>query len=148
VLVYEPGIAVESVEQVEGNVEFRGYRGRVESGSGVRVKLKIADDCPLGVHGMRLRTAAGISEYQRFNVGPFATVEEEERSPQQGRNDKPASAQAVALNSTVLGRMIEPTDVDTYRIEAKQGQRISAEIEAVRLGVESGIPDLHLSVLD
>src|SRR4029079_1021898 len=37
VLVYEPGITVESVELVEGNVEFRGYRGRVESGAGVRV---------------------------------------------------------------------------------------------------------------
>lgn len=148
VLVYEPGITVESVEQVEGNVEFRGYRGRVESGSGVRVKLKIADDCALGVHGMRLRTAAGISEYQRFNVGPFATVEEDERSPRDGRNDKWEAAQAVPLNSTVLGRMIEPTDVDTYRLDVKQGQRISAEIEAVRLGVESGIPDLHLAVLD
>jgi hypothetical protein len=148
VLVYEPDITVESVEAVEGNVEFRGYRGRVESGSGVRVKLKIADDCPFGVHGMRLRTAAGISEYQRFNVGPFATVEEAEVSPRDGRNDKRESAQAVPLNSTVLGRMIEPTDVDVFRIEAKQGQRISAEIEAIRLGVESGIPDLHLSVLD
>ncbi|MBC7821643.1 MAG: PPC domain-containing protein, partial [Planctomycetaceae bacterium] len=148
VLVYEPGITVESVELVEGNVEFRGYRGRVESGAGVRVKLKIADDCPLGVHGMRLRTAAGISEYQRFNVGPFATVEEDERSPRDGRNDKRESAQTVPANSTVLGRMIEPTDVDTFRVEAKQGQRLSAEIEAVRLGVDQGIPDLHLSVLD
>lgn len=148
VLVYEPGITVESVEQVEGNVEFRGYRGRVESGSGVRVKLKIADDCPLGVHGMRLRTAAGISEYQRFCVGPFETIEEDERSTRDGRNDKREAAQAVPLNSTVLGRMIEPTDVDTFRIDIQQGQRISAEIEAIRLGVDSGIPDLHIAVLD
>jgi hypothetical protein len=148
VLVYEPGITVESLEQIEGNVEFRGYRGRVESGSGVRVKLKIADDCPLGVHGMRLRTAAGISEYQRFNVGPFETVEEGELSTRDGRNDKRESAQSVPLNSTVLGRMIEPTDVDLFRVEAKQGQRISAEIEAVRLGVDQGIPDLHLAVLN
>ena len=147
VLVYEPGITVESVEMIEGNVEIRGYRGRVEAGSGVRVKLKIADDCLLGVHGMRLRTAAGISEYQRFVVGPFATIEEEERTPQV-RNDKRESAQAIPLNSTVLGRMIEATDVDLYRIEAKQGQRLSAEIEAVRLGVEQGIPDLHIAVLD
>ncbi len=147
VFVYEPGITVESIESVEGNVEFRGYRGRVESGSGVRVKLKIADDCPLGVHGLRLRTAAGISEYQRFSVGPFATIEEDERS-QQARNDKRETAQAVALDSTVLGRMMEPTDVDLYRLEAKQGQRLSAEIEGVRLGVDQGIPDLHLSLLD
>lgn len=147
VLVYEPGITVESVESVEGNIEIRGYRGRVEAGSGIRVKLKIADDCPLGVHGMRLRTAAGISEYQRFSVGPFATIEEDERS-QQARNDKRETSQAVPLDSTVLGRMMDPTDVDLYRIEAKQGQRLSAEIEAVRLGVDQGIPDLHLSLLD
>jgi hypothetical protein len=147
VLVYEPGITVESVGLIEGNVEIRGYRGRVEAGSGVRVKLKIADDCPLGVHGMRLRTAAGISEYQRFSVGPFATIEEDERT-QQARNDKRETAQAVPLNSTVLGRMMDPTDVDLFRIEAKQGQRLSAEIEAVRLGVDQGIPDLHVSVLD
>ena len=147
VLVYEPGITVESVELVDGNVEVRGYRGRVEAGAGVRVKLKIADDCPLGVHGMRLRTAQGISEYQRFAVGPFATIEEEERT-QQVRNDKRETAQAVPLNSTVLGRMLDATDVDLFRIEAKQGQRLSAEIEAVRLGVDQGIPDLHLAVLD
>ncbi len=147
VLVYEPGITVESVEMIEGNVEMRGYRGRVEAGSGVRVKLKIADDCSLGVHGMRLRTAAGISEYQRFSVGPFATIEEEERT-QQARNDKRETAQAVPLNSSVLGRMMDPTDVDLYRFEAKQGQRLSAEIEAVRLGVDQGIPDLHIAVLD
>ncbi len=148
VLVYEPGITVESIESVEGNIEIRGYRGRVEAGSGIRVKLKIADDCPLGVHGIRLRTAAGISEYQRFCVGPFATVEEDERSQRDGRNDKREAAQAVPLNSSVLGRMIEPTDVDLYRIEAKQGQRLSAEIEAVRLGVDQGIPDLYIAVLD
>ena len=147
VLIYEPGITVESIESVEGNVEIRGYRGRVEAGSGIRVKLKIADDCPLGVNGLRLRTAAGISEYQRFSVGPFATIEEDERSTQ-ARNDKHETAQPVPLNNTVLGRMMDPTDVDLYRIEAKQGQRLSAEIEAVRLGVDQGIPDLHIAVLD
>ena len=147
VLVYEPGITVESLEFLEGNVEIRGRRDRVEAGSGVRVKLKIADDCSLGVHGLRLRTASGISEFQRFVVGPFASIDEEERTPQV-RNDKRESSQTVPLNSTVLGRMIDPTDVDMYRIEAKQGQRLSAEIEAVRLGVDQGIPDLHIAVLD
>ncbi|MFM9962999.1 MAG: pre-peptidase C-terminal domain-containing protein [Planctomycetaceae bacterium] len=147
VLVYEPGITVESIEAIEGNIEIRGYRGRVEAGAGVRVKLKVADDCPLGVHEMRLRTATGLSEFQRFVVGPFATIEEDERT-QQARNDKRETSQPVPLNSTVLGRMMDPTDVDLFRIEAKQGQRLSAEIEAVRLGVDQGIPDLHLSLLD
>ena len=37
--------------------------------------------------------------------------------------------------------------MDYYKIDVKQGQRISAEIVAVRLGVEQGIPDLHLTLL-
>ena len=147
ILIYEPGITVESLELIEGEVEIRGRRNRVESGAAVRVKLKIADDCTLGVHGMRLRTASGISEYQRFQVGPFATVDEAEQR-REARNDSRDAAQAVELNSTVLGQMHEPTDVDYYRIEAKQGQRLSAEIEGIRLGVDQGIPDLHLSLFD
>lgn len=147
VLLYEPGITVESVELLEGNVESRGRRDRVEAGSGVRVKLKIAGDCELGVHRMRLRTATGISEFQRFLVGPFPVIDEEERT-RDNRNDTLETAQPVSLNNTLLGRMMDPTDVDFYRIEAKQGQRVSAEIEAVRLGVDQGIPDLHLSLLD
>ncbi|MDB5388122.1 MAG: hypothetical protein JWM11_3768 [Planctomycetaceae bacterium] len=145
ILVYEPGITVESLELLEGNVEIRGRRNRVEKGSAIRVKLKIAEDCELGIHGMRLRTATGISEYQRFVVGPFATIEEAEQS-RETRNDTRETAQTVPLNGTVLGRMFEPTDVDLFRIEAKQGQRLTAEIEAVRLGVDQGIPDLHLAL--
>ncbi len=30
----------------------------------------------------------------------------------------------------------------------KRGQRVSAEIEAARLGVDRGIPDLHLAIYD
>src|SRR5258708_27863632 len=44
--------------------------------------------------------------------------------------------------------MMEPADIDLFRIEARKGQRLSAEIEAARLGVERGIPDLHLAILD
>lgn len=148
VLIYEPGITVESIEPIDGDVQIVGYRGRSETGAGIRVKLKVSDDCPLGVHGMRLRTANGVSDYQRFCVGPFETVEEGERSTRDNRNDKREAAQVVPLNSTILARMIDPTDVDVFRVEAKQGQRLTAEIEAVRLGVDSGIPDLHLSLLD
>ena len=148
VLVYEPGITVESLELMEGDIEVRGRRNRVEKGSGIRVKMKIADDCELGLHGLRLRTATGISEYQRFFVGPFPIVDETEQQQRQPRNDGRDAAQPIFPNSTVLGGMQEPTDVDYYRVELKQGQRFSAEIEATRLGVDRGIPDLHVSLLD
>ena len=146
VLMYGPGITVESVEALEGEVQISGRKEKVESGTRVRVRLKLADDCPLGAHGLRLRTANGLTDYQRFFVGPFPTVEEDEQN--QKRNDKRDAAKVVPFNSTVLGRMNEQTDVDLFQIEVKQGQRISAEIEATRLGVDRGLPDLHLAVLD
>jgi hypothetical protein len=147
VLFYEQGIAVESIEPLSGEVLVAGRRGRVEPGMQVRVRLRLADDCPLGSHGMRLRTAFGVSDYQRFSVGPFPTVDEDEQPPLR-RNDKRETAKAVQLDTTVHGRMNDPTDVDLYQITAKRGQRISAEIEAARLGVERGVPDLHLTILD
>ena len=146
VLLYEPGMTVETIETVlEGDVN--GRTAKIDQGTRIRVRLAIAADCPLGLHGMRLRTAHGISDYQRFFVGPFPTIEEAETA-RRVRNDKPETAQPVPLNSTVLGRMIEAADIDVFRIEAKKGQRLSAEIEAARLGVERGIPDLHLAILD
>ncbi|MEY4180543.1 MAG: hypothetical protein RLY70_4117 [Planctomycetota bacterium] len=145
VLLYEPGMVAESIEVVEGEIESNGRKERVEAGTRVRVRLKVADNCVLGGHGIRLRTANGLSDYQRFFVGPFPTVLEDEqpRTP----NDKPETAKPVSLNSTILG-MVSNTDVDLFRVEAKKGDRLTAEIEAARLGVERGLPDLHLSLLD
>ncbi len=145
VLLYEPGLVVESLEVIEGEIESNGRKERVESGTRVRVRLKVSDECVLGGHGLRLRTANGLSDYQRFFVGPFPTVLEDEqpRMP----NDKLETAKSIPLNTTVLG-VVNNTDVDVYRIEAKKGDRLSAEIEAARLGVERGLPDLHLSLLD
>jgi hypothetical protein len=146
VMLYGPGITVESIEFLEGEVEVNGRKERVEPGTRVRVRLKLADDCPLGAHGMRLRTAHGVSDYQRFFVGPFPTIDEDEQP--QKRNNQRDAAKAVEVNTTVLGRMNDPVDIDLYRVEVSRGQRVSAEIEAARLGIERGVPDLHLSILD
>jgi len=147
VLFYEPGITVESIEMLENATGSNGKPVPVEPGTRVRVRLKLAADCPLGAHGLRLNTASGLTEYHRFFVGPFATVDENEQ-PTKQRNDKWETPTEVPINSTVLGKINDPTDVDFYRIEVKRGQRISAEIEAARLGVDRGIPDLHLAVYD
>lgn len=146
-LFYEPGITLESLEPVESAIGPNGKSAAVEPGTRVRVRLKVAADCPLGPHGIRLRTADGLTEYQRFCVGPFPTVEENE-VPARGRNDRRETAMAVHANTTVFGRINDQTDVDLYRVEVKRGQRVSAEIEAARLGVERGIPDLHLAIYD
>lgn len=146
VVFYEPGITATAIEALSGDVEIAGRKEKVEPGTRVRVKLKLADDCVLGPHGLRLRTSSGITEYQRFFVGPFPSVDEGEQT--QKRNDKRETAREVPVNSTVLGRLMDAADVDLYRVEVKRGQRASAEVEAARLGVERGIPDLHLAIYD
>lgn len=146
VLFYETGITVESITPVVLAAGPNGKDMAVDPSTRIRVRLKLADDCPLGPHGLRLRTSAGLSEYQRFFVGPFPTIDENEQLPK--RNDKRESAKEVSVNSTIHGRLNDPADVDLYRIEVKKGQRVSAEIEAARLGVERGIPDLHLAIYD
>lgn len=146
VILYEPGITVEAVEMLEGTPESNGRRDRTPATNRVRVRMKLADDCELGPHGMRLLTANGVSDYQRFFVSPFPIIDEDEQ--QRERNDKIEAAKSVVPNTTVQGRMNDPADVDLYRVEVQRGQRVSAEIEAARLGAERGLPDLHLAILD
>jgi hypothetical protein len=113
IVFYEPGLKV----------------GRIEAANDKRVKviLRIAADCRLGEHHVRVRTATGVSDLRTFWVGPFPTTEEQET------NNTPDKAQSVAMNSTVAG-VIEAEDTDCFRVAAREGQRISAEIEAMRLG--------------
>jgi hypothetical protein len=56
--------------------------------------------------------------------------------------DKP---QPVAFNSTVQG-VVDNEDVDYYVIEAVKGQRISAEVEGMRLGTQ--LFDPYVAILD
>ena len=146
ILFYGPGLTVEGIAAVEQAPGPNGKSRPVDPGTAVRVKLKIDATCPLGAHGLRLRTADGLSEYQRFFIGPFPTVDENET--QVKRNDGREYATTVKVNSTVFGRLNDPIDVDTYKVEVKRGQRVSAEVEAARLGVDRGIPDLFLTLYD
>ncbi|HUR58284.1 MAG TPA: PPC domain-containing protein [Opitutaceae bacterium] len=93
----------------------------------VKVALEIAPDCRLGEHALRVRTAGGISPLRIFYVGPFPAREEKEP------NNTAATAQKVALNTTVQGQ-IGSEDVDYFSVTAQEGQRLSVEVEGARLG--------------
>ncbi len=113
-LLYRPGVEVKELKPTGDNQ--------------VEVKLAITADCPLGFHGVRVRTASGISNLQTFSVGALPEVQESEP------NSEFAQPQAIPLGCTVNG-VIQNEDVDYYLIEAKQGERISIELEGVRLGM-------------
>ena len=118
VFVYEPGVTVTKVEQPTD---------KKQEGKQVKVTVKIAPDARIGEYQMRLRTATGISELKTFWVGLFPIVEEKEP------NSDFKTPQAIPLNVTVAG-VIDNEDQDFFVVEAKKGQRLTAEIEGMRLG--------------
>lgn len=112
-LFYSPGIEVAALT--------------AESDSLVKARLSIRPDCRLGIHAVRLRSASGISNLRTFTVGPLPEVQEQEP------NSDFETPQAVPLGCTVSG-IVQNEDVDYYLVEAQQGQRITAELEGIRLG--------------
>ncbi|HUY36016.1 MAG TPA: PPC domain-containing protein [Pirellulales bacterium] len=113
IMFYYPGIKVASLQAVNEKT--------------VKTKLAIAPDCRLGMHAVRVRTATGMTNLRTFSVGAMPDVAEVEP------NSEFATPQKINLDVTVNG-FVENEDVDYYLIEAKQGERITAEIEGIRLG--------------
>ncbi len=112
IIFHEPGISVLSLEA---------------QGEFVKARIAIAPDCRLGMHGLRIRTATGITNLHTFSVGALPEVAEVEP------NDDFAQPQKIGLDMTVSG-VVKNEDVDYFAIEAKKGERITAEIEGLRLG--------------
>ncbi|HBJ38476.1 MAG TPA: peptidase [Planctomycetaceae bacterium] len=108
-------------------------------GNNAKVKVRVAADCRLGEHVAQVRTASGISDYRTLYVEDLPVVQEVEP------NSEFTAPQAIALNTVVNGT-IGSEDVDYYVIEAKQGQRISAEIVAMRLS--TAMFDPYVAILD
>lgn len=136
VVFHSPGIRCIAIEPpvAEPALIKLAHGGQVVGS--VTARFEIAPDCPLGEHLLRLRTRTLLSEPVTFWVGPFPTVDEQEVG--RGENDTPQQAQFVPVNSTVNGRIRpdESMDRDCYTIDLKKGQRLSADLEAVRLGTQ------------
>jgi hypothetical protein len=124
-LFYSPGFTVSKLEVINDNQ--------------VKATVQIAADCQLGEHAMRVRTASGISELRTFYVGALPSLEEKEP------NSEFTSPQKIDLNVTVTG-VADNEDVDYYIFEAKKGQRVTAEVEGMRLGTT--VFDPYVAILD
>jgi hypothetical protein len=104
----------------------------------VKATFKIPDTA-LGEHTLRLRTATGISELRTFNVGPYPVVQEKEP------NSDFKQPQPIPLNNTIAG-VIENEDIDYFSVQLKKGQRITAEVEGIRLGMT--LFDPYVAIMD
>lgn len=105
----------------------------------VTAKLRIAADCCMGEHQLRLRTRSGLSRLLTFWVGPFPSVDEIEP------NQELAQAQLLPRNVTVHG-VATNEDVDLFALDAGAGETISVEVEALRLG--DALFDSFIAILD
>jgi len=113
VLFYDKGIKAKSFKVIDHKK--------------IEVVVTVADDCRLGEHVAQVRNDRGISDFRSVFVGPFPGVAEVEP------NNSFQKAQSVELNQTINGTL-PAEDVDRYRLELKKDQRLSVEIEAIRLG--------------
>ncbi len=98
-----------------------------KKGKQLTVKIKVLPDAVLGTHRLRVRTRSGISRLAPFFVGTYPVVDEKEP------NTDFTTPQAVENNVTVHGR-IDREDVDYFAVKAKKGERLSVEIEGLRMG--------------
>lgn len=123
VIFYRPGIRAVDLSS-ETDTRFA---------SKLRCRFEIAGDCPLGEHPFRVRTAKELTNVSTFNVTPFPVVDEVEAQPD--TNDTLATAQCVSPNVTVRGvlRSSRRADVDIYKVPVVAGQRLSVELDSVRV---------------
>jgi hypothetical protein len=125
ILFYQPGVTVSKMQTVND-----GH---------VKATLKIAPDCRLGLHDLRLRTATGVSELRTFSVGALREMTEAEP------NNEFAKPQPIAMDVTVNG-IADNEDVDYFAVQVKKGERITAEVEGIRLGITTFDP--YVAIMD
>ncbi len=109
----------------------------------VEVTLVIAPDCRLGEHHFRIQCESGISYARNFWVSQFPNVDEVEP------NDDIEAPQKIAMNVTIEAEAkIEETDF--YQVTARKGDRISVEIEGLRINnIRQAIAiDPYVSIFD
>lgn len=120
IVFYSPGITVEKLD-AKNPTELHAH-------------IRIAKDAHIGEYCVRVRTETGISELRTMYVGPFPIIEhkvrDEKGKPIVNDFDHP---QPIDMNVTVAGT-VENEQVHYFSVNAKKGQRLTAEAHGMRLG--------------
>ena len=129
VLFHEDGLSFKDLEVVDDKK--------------IEATIVIAPDCRLGEHHVRLQGSGGTTYARTFWVSQFPNVDEVEP------NDDFDAPQVIELNTTVEGSA-KPEEVDYYRVTAKKGQRISVEVEGLRINTlrNAVAIDPYVAILD
>ena len=98
----------------------------VKSDYELAAKIVVDANCPILNQPFRVLSKFGYSDMRTLRVTPFPIIRESVEGP----------TQVLDTRSRTYCGVLESGDIDVYRIPMKQGQRLSAEVEAVRLGYE------------
>ena len=112
ILFYHPGVKVVKINEADDN--------------GFKAIIKAEADCPLGEHKGAPTHPWWLERVADVLCGAFPHFA---RSyPKEGEGP-----QKVALNTAISGAVANES-VDRFVVDVKQGQRISVEVECIRLG--------------
>ncbi len=128
-LMDRPGINVVSLKPVDAK--------------NVEVELEVPAETSPGLYPMRLVTETGLSNVVLFGVGTMPTVDEVEP------NSEFSSPQVIEHNVTVEGAVARE-DEDYFLVKLKQGQRLTVELEGVRIkkGRSNPFFDPYIAILN
>lgn len=109
-----------------------------------KATIRIPEDCPLGLHRLRLRTKRALSELRMFRVGSLPQSAEVEP------NNDPLSVMsngqppAVVRDGRTINGVITGEDIDCFPVRAAAGERISVAIDGIRLDQEMFDPFIEI----
>ncbi len=95
-------------------------------------------NCRLGNEPFRLLAKDGFSELRTLRISPFPTLFEQ-------RAEEKAEPMAIGALNVALCGVLESGEYDRYSLSMKAGEKITVEVDAVRLGGE--LLDTVLSIL-
>ena len=107
------------------------------------VEFEVPADTQPGLYPIRLVSETGLSNVMMFSVGTMPNVDEKEP------NSEFATPQLIENNVTVEG-VVAREDEDYYAVELKQGERLTAELEGVRIkkGRSNPFFDPYIAILN
>jgi hypothetical protein len=97
-------------------------------------QLEVSADCRPGEYPFRILTAVGLSSMGTVFISPFPVIDESEAKA--NTNDQPANALPVTPGVTVRGTLSNSAadDIDCFRITCRAGERLSVEVDMVKMG--------------
>ncbi len=109
----------------------------------VELEIEVPADTHPGLYPMRLVTETDISNMIMFSVGAMPNVDEKEP------NSDFAAPQSIENNVTIEGAVARE-DEDYYVVQLSKGQRLTAELEGVRIkkGRSNPFFDPYIAILN